>query len=27
VIHGDANRRSMLRNSFRQLLDAVTPGR
>jgi len=27
VIHGDANRRSMLRNSLRQMLDAVTPGR
>jgi pyruvate dehydrogenase (quinone) len=27
VIHGDANRRSMIRNSFRQMLDAITPGR
>ena len=27
VIHGDANRRSMVRNSLRQMLDTVTPGR
>jgi pyruvate dehydrogenase (quinone) len=27
VIHGDAKRRSMVRNSLRQMLDAITPGR
>ncbi|HEY7691841.1 MAG TPA: thiamine pyrophosphate-requiring protein [Gaiellaceae bacterium] len=27
VLHGDANRRAMVRNSLRQMLDAITPGR